>query len=181
MIQQMVEYRGINTSMSSKPSTLEQLKSHNSAAHARFLVAVVARTEKELIEPRLPAGWSIKDVLGHLAWWDHWLVYTLFPEHAEIAANPPPMNTELGLDKMTLDELNARVFKHNASQSLAEIRANFARAHSTSAQIAAKLTEADVFDPNARSALIGRSVEELVFGIYEHYEEHAHEIEAAFS
>jgi hypothetical protein len=167
--------------MSSKPSTLEQLKCRNSAAHARFLVAVVARTEAELSESRLPGGWSIKDVLGHLAWWDHWLVYTLFPDNAEIAANPPPMIEEIGGDNSALDELNAHVFRYNESRSLAEIRASFAKAHSASAQVAAMLTESDVFDPGGRSALIGRSVSSLVFGIYEHYEEHAHEIEAAFA
>ena len=166
--------------MSMKPSTLGELKTRNAIAHARFLVAVVARTEAELTEPRLPEGWTIKDVMGHLAWWDNWLVYTLYPESAEIAANPPPMIEELGLDKMSLDELNARIFEYNKSRSLDEVRANFVNAHSKSAQVAAKLTESDVFDPEGKSAQIGKSVEELVFGIYEHYEEHAHEIEAAF-
>jgi hypothetical protein len=167
--------------MNSKPSTLEQLKFRNSAAHARFLVAVVARTEAELSEPRLPAGWSIKDVLGHLAWWDHWLVYTLFPDNAEIVANPPPLINEIGNGDIALDEVNAHVFRYNESRSLAEIRANFAKAHSAAAQVAAMLTESDVFDPEGRSALIGQPVSPLVFGIYEHYEEHAHEIEVAFA
>lgn len=167
--------------MNSKPTTLEQLKFRNSAAHARFLAAVVARTETELNEPRLPAGWSVKDVLGHLAWWDHWLVYTLFPDNAEIVANSPPMIKEIGNGDITLDELNAHVFSYNAPRSLAEIRADFAKAHRAAAQVAAMLTESDVFDPAGRSALIGQPVAPLVFGIYEHYEEHTHEIEAAFA
>lgn len=167
--------------MKPKPSTLQELKSRNSAAHARFLAAVVARTEAELIEPRLPAGWTVKDVLGHLAWWDHWLVYTLCPDNAEIAANPPVMIEEIKKGNLPLDAINARVFAYNRSRSLADIRRDYARAHSKSAEVAALLTESDVFDPQARSALIGWSVAELVFGIYEHYEEHAHEIEAAFA
>jgi hypothetical protein len=171
----------MNPKMNLKPDTLEQLKLRNSTAHACFLVAVVARTETELSEPRLPAGWSVKDVLGHLAWWDHWLVYTLFPDDASIAANPPPLLEEIRNNNMTLDALNAHVFQYNKARSLAEIRRDFAKAHSTSAQAAAMLTESDVFDPTGRSGLIGRSVSELVFGIYEHYEEHAHEIEAAFA
>jgi hypothetical protein len=171
----------MNSNMNAKPSTLEQLKFRNSAAHARFLAAVVARSEPELSTPRLPAGWSVKDVLGHLAWWDHWLVYTLFPDNAEIAANPPPMMKEIGNANIALDELNARVFSYNESRSLAEIRADFVKAYSAAAQVAALLTESDVFDPAGRSALIGQPVAPLVFGIYEHYEEHAHEIEAAFA
>ena len=167
--------------MSSKPSTLQELRIRNSAAHARFLVAVVARTEAELVEPRLPAGWTVKDVLGHLGWWDHWLVYTLHPDDASIAASPPPMIDEICGGNLPLDEINARVFDYNKTRSLAEIRACFAAAHSKAAEVAGRLTESDVFDPKARSALIGWSVAELVFGIYEHYEEHAHEIEAAFA
>ncbi len=167
--------------MHDKPGTLEQLKLRNSAAHARFLVAIVARTEAELSEPRLPMGWSIKDVLGHLGWWDHWLVYTLFPDDATIAANPPPLIDEIKSAKMALDALNEHVFRFNKTRSLADIRAQFAQAHSASARVAAQLTESDVFDPAGRSAVIGRSVAELVFGIYEHYEEHAHDIETAFA
>jgi uncharacterized damage-inducible protein DinB len=171
----------MNSEIDAKPSTLEQLKLRNSAAHARFLAAVVARSEAELSEPRLPAGWSVKDVLGHLAWWDHWLVYTLFPDDAEIAANPPPLLNEIGSADIALDELNARVFNYNQSRSLAEIRTDFTKAYRAAAQVAALLTAADVFDPAGRSAVIGQPVAPLVFGIYEHYEEHAHEIEVAFA
>jgi hypothetical protein len=54
--------------MHSKPTTLEELHIRNARAHARFLVAVVARSEAELLEPRLPGGWTVKYVLGHLGW-----------------------------------------------------------------------------------------------------------------
>lgn len=167
--------------MNAKPDTLQELKRRNSAAHARFLAAVVARSDAELLEPRLPAGWTVKDVLGHLGWWDQWLVYTLCPEDAAIAANPPPMMDEIGRGAVPLDEINARVFAYNQDRSLSDIRRDFVKAHRASADVAALLSEADVFDPAARSARIGWSVAELVFGIYEHYEEHAHEIEAAFA
>ena len=173
--------KNIMSSTDSKPNTLEQLKLRNTAAQVRFLAAVVARSEAELSEPRLPAAWSVKDVLGHFAWWDHWLVYTLYPDNAEIAANPPPLFSEIGNGKVTLDQLNDRVFSYNQSRSLAEIRADFTRAFRDAAQVGAQLTESDVFDPAGRSALIGQPVAPLVFGIYEHYEEHAHEIEVAFA
>jgi hypothetical protein len=166
--------------MNSKPGTLQELKIRNAVAHARFLAAVVARTEAELIEPRMPAGWTIKDILGHLAWWDRWLVFTLYPDDARFAANPPPMIDEIRDGKLSLDEINARVFEYNKARSLADVRAEYVEAFRASAAVGAALTEAEVFDPSGRSALIGWSVAELVFGIYEHYEEHAHEIETAF-
>lgn len=78
----------MDSSTHSKPSTLEQLKLRNTAAQVRFLAAVVERSEAELSEPRLPAAWSVKDVLGHFAWWDHWLVYTLYPDNAGIRGKP---------------------------------------------------------------------------------------------
>jgi hypothetical protein len=167
--------------MMTKPNTLEELKIRNAVAHARFLAAVLARSEQELTEPRLPAGWTIKDVLGHLAWWDRWLVYTLYPDTSDIAGSAPPMMDEIGVGGVTVDEINARVFEYNKPRSLGEIRKDFVEAHRRSAEVARQLIESDVFDASARSARIGRSVAELVFGIYEHYEEHAHEIEAAFA
>jgi hypothetical protein len=35
----------------------------------------------------------------------------------------------------------------------------------------------DLYDPNGIAAIIGRPVAPLILGIYEHYEEHAHELE----
>jgi hypothetical protein len=40
-----------------------------------------------------------------------------------------------------------------------------------------QLSEKDLYDPAGISALIGQPVAPLIHGIYEHYEEHAHEFE----
>ena len=164
----------------STPTTLVELKQRNHAAHQRFLKVIDGRTDSELLDPRLPDGWSIKDVLAHFAWWDQWLVFKLFPDNPEIASDPPPLYDEITKSGLPLDALNARVFQHNQSRGLTEIKEDFSRAHERAARVAASLSESDVFDPAGRSAMVGRPVAPLVFGIYEHYEEHAHEIEQAF-
>lgn len=99
---------------------------------------------------------------------------------AEFAAQLPPLLAEVVGGKPTLDEINARIFKYNAPRSLSEVRHEFAAAHGASVRAAALLTEADVFDAAGCSAHISWSAAEPVFGIYEHDEEHAQEIKAAW-
>jgi hypothetical protein len=40
-----------------------------------------------------------------------------------------------------------------------------------------QLSDKDLYDPEGISSIIGLSVAPLICGIYEHYEEHAHEFE----
>jgi uncharacterized damage-inducible protein DinB len=57
------------------PPTAAALVIRIQAAIDRFLQAIAALHADELLAPRLPGGWSVKDVLTHLAWWDQWLLY----------------------------------------------------------------------------------------------------------
>lgn len=128
----------------------------------------------------MPGGWSVKDVLAHLAWWDRWLVYTLQVDGADPARPGPPLLDQIPPGDRWADQLNTLVFEHNRDRELGEVQAEFELALRRVVQALYQLAPEDVFGAGARSAAIGQAVGPLVFGIYEHYDEHSHEIEAVF-
>jgi len=160
----------------STPTTIAELLDWVATAHQRFLQAVARLSDDQLPDPRLPGGWSVKDVLAHLAWWDRWLVYTLQAD----GAGAPPLIDQIPPGDSWADQINALVYALNRDRGLVEIQAEFESARKRVVQAVHELSPQDVFGAGGRSAIIGRPVGPLVFGIYEHYDEHAHEIEALF-
>jgi uncharacterized damage-inducible protein DinB len=53
------------------PTTIAALVIRIQASFERFLQAIARVDQDQLLAPDLPAGWSSKDVLAHLAWWDN--------------------------------------------------------------------------------------------------------------
>jgi hypothetical protein len=73
--------------------------------------------------------------------------------------------------------MNGKVHAYNQSRPLAAIQAEFTATYPQLLQRVAHLSLDDLYDPAGLSAVIGQPVAPLVLGIYEHYEEHAHELE----
>ena len=73
--------------------------------------------------------------------------------------------------------MNGKVHAYNQSRPLAAIQAEFMTTYPQLLQRVSYLTRDDLYDPAGLSAAIGHPVAPLVLGIYEHYEEHAHELE----
>jgi hypothetical protein len=160
---------------------MDELVDWIAVAHLRFLRAIERLPEPQLLEPRLPGGWSVKDVLAHLAWWDRWLLYTLQVDGSDPSRPAPPLIDQIPTHSGWADLMNARVYDLNRERGLAEVQAEFEDARLRVAQAMQCLSAEDVFGTGGRSAAIGQPVGPLVFGIYEHYDEHAHEIEQLFS
>ena len=131
-----------------------------------------------MVEPRLAGGRSVKDVLAHLAWWDQWLLYTLPPDPAMAQRpNAPSLFDQIPPTNDWAEAMNAKVHTYNQSRPLAAIQAEFAATYPQLLQRVSHLTMDDLYNPAGLSATIGQPVAPLVLGIYEHYEEHAHELE----
>src|SRR5690242_4885224 len=109
----------------SAPTTMVELQDWVAAAHQRFLRAIGPLSETQLQEPCLPGGWSVKDVLAHLAWWDRWLVYTLQVDGADPARPGPPLLDQIPPGDRWADQLNTLVFEHNRDRELGEVQAEF--------------------------------------------------------
>jgi len=139
--------------------------------------ALIARIPPEQAQkPLLDGGRSVKDLLGHLEWWDRWLLVTLPPTPDSPAQRKPALFDQIPDNNHWAEAMNAKVFVYNQSRDYVTLRAEF---EATCTQLLARvsqLTDDDVYNPAGLSAQIGHAVAPLVLGIYEHYEEHEHEL-----
>jgi hypothetical protein len=144
----------------------------------RVVQAITPLSPTQMLEPRLPEGRSAKDVLAHLTWWDQWLLFTLSADgNSSPAPIAPPLFDQIPLTDYWADEMNAKVFAHYQLQDLAPIQAEFTATYNRVLQRVSQLTITDLDDPDGMAAVIRQPVAPLILGIYEHYEEHAHELE----
>lgn len=144
----------------------------------RVTQAVKAMPPAQINAPLLAGGRSVKDVLGHLTWWDQWLLVTLPP----VPGDPPlditlPLSDQIPPTNHWADEMNAKVLAYNQPRQFPEIWTEFTATIDLLVRRVSKLTDEDLYDPNGMAAIIGHPVAPDIIGIYEHYEEHAHEFE----
>jgi hypothetical protein len=145
----------------------------------RVVQLVTALPPASRLEPLLPGDRSVKDVLGHITWWDQWLLLTLPPTPGEPApAITLPLADQIPPNEHWADEMNAKVLQDNKQRDFAPIWEEFTATRAMLVKRVSQLSAADLYDPAGMSALIGQPVAPLVCGIYEHYEEHAHELES---
>src|ERR1041384_4682153 len=147
-------------------------------AMQRLTQAVDPLSPAEKLEPRLSDGRSVKDVLAHLTWWDQWLLVTL-PADPHVATQPIllPLVDQIPATDHWADEMNAKVYTYNQGRELSAIEAEFAAVRKQLFERVSQMSIDDLYDPDGLGAIIGQPVAPLILGIYEHYEEHAHELE----
>jgi hypothetical protein len=119
-----------------------------------------------MIEPILDAGWSVKDLLAHIGWWEHRIVTT----YHTLLRNDIP---DPALDAMLVDELNHRVYLENATRSLREVQLDERRAYDRLVSLAETAPEVDLFEPHRFAWTEGQPFVAWIIGnTYEHYEHH---------
>ena len=162
--------------MSTQPSMAEILPRIERAIQ-RVTRFVETLSPDQTTAPLLGEGRSVKDVLGHLTWWDQWLLVKFLPAPADL-----PIDITLPLadqipTTQSLDEMNAKVLAYNQPRPFPEIWSEFTATVDLLLRRVSKLTDEDLYDPQGMAAIIGQPVAPNILGIYEHYEEHAHEFE----
>jgi hypothetical protein len=162
----------------SVPQTMAEIITRIERAMQRVVQAITPLSPAQTLEPRLPDGQSAKDVLAHLTWWDQWLLFTL-PAGQNAAHTPiaPPLFDQIPRADHWADEMNAKVYAYNQPRELSTIQAEFTATRSQLLQRVSQLSIDDLYNPDGMAAIIGQPVAPLVLGIYEHYEEHAHQLE----
>jgi hypothetical protein len=162
----------------STPQTMAEIITRIERAMQRVAQAIARLSPADMLEPRLPDGQSVKDVLAHLTWWDQWLLFTLpADQNTSHTATAPPLIDQIPPTNDWADEMNAKVYAYNRPRDLSTIHAEFTATRNQLLQRVAQLSISDLDDPDGIAAIIGQPVAPLVLGIYEHYEEHAHELE----
>lgn len=109
---------------------------------------------------------------------DQWLLVTL-PADPKAPSQPIilPLADQIPPTDHWADEMNAKVHSHNQQRELSVIEAEFAAVRKQLLARVSRMSIDDLYDPDGMSAIIGQPVAPLILGIYEHYEEHAHELE----
>lgn len=159
------------------PQTMAEIMTRIEQAVQQVVQAVTALSPDQLTAPQLAGGRSVKDLLAHMAWWDQWLLFTLPPDpHLAQRPSAPPLFDQIPPGDQWAEEMNAKVHAYNQSRPVAVIQAEFTATYPQLLQRVSHLTLVDLYDPAGLSAAIGHPVAPLVLGIYEHYEEHAHEL-----
>jgi hypothetical protein len=136
------------------------------AGRERFDAALARVAPGRMLEPAFHAGWSVKDMLAHVGWWEQRCVDVY---HTLLRNETPDPAWETQPD----DEVNIMVYRDNLSRSLAEVRRNERNAYLALVSIVETAPEADLFDPQRFAWLEGRTLAEWIAGSSaEHYDEH---------
>ena len=163
--------------MSTQP-TIAEILPRIERAIQRVTRAVQAMPPAQINAPLLAGGRSVKDVLGHLTWWDQWLLVTLPPAPGDLPLDITlPLSDQIPPTNAWADEMNAKVLAYNQPRPFPEIWTEFTATVDLLVRRVTKLTDDDLYDPNGMAAVIGQPVAPNILGIYEHYEEHAHEFQ----
>ena len=125
-------------------------------------------------EERMPliilhGEWSVKDLIGHLGFWENNVV--LLFNTLRTGKTPEPLPE--------LDALNARVLSESRKQSLSEVRRQEKTAYQKVLALLKDATERELFDPTHFPWTEGRPFESFISdNTYGHYEEHLPELTA---
>jgi hypothetical protein len=152
-----------------KASILDEMRT-NYAALEEILAPLdkTQMTTKGVID-----GWSIKDILAHIASWHHRLLTWL---DAAIRSEEPTLSGPDSVEEM--DALNSQFYEENKSRSLDEVLTEFRTTHQRIMDIVQAMREDDLISPQRFAWTQGRPLWRLVAGdTYEHYREHGKQIQ----
>jgi hypothetical protein len=126
--------------------------------------ALAQFSEDQLLAPVLHGGWSIKDLIAHIGFWEQ---LTALRFSALLRGVEPPA------EPLTLDELNAQVYAQNRHKPLAEVRLAEQAAYEQLLLLVVNAVDDDLFNPQRFAATEGKPFAEWIENnTYGHYEEH---------
>ena len=117
-------------------------------------------------EPVLTNGWSVKDLFGHLGFWEERALAMYRWLNGGSVPVPDPRTA-------TTDGLNARAYTRNRERSLANLIQSEKSAFQAVLELIKTAPEPDLFDPQRYAWAEGKAFVEWIAGnTYDHYEEH---------
>ena len=142
------------------------LESAMRAGHARLEKLIDNQTEAEMLAPRLHGGWSGKDLLAHLGFWEQKMASFC----QRLLNGETPRET---VGQFNVDAMNAAAFAEHHQQSLEAVSAFERQSFQLLLEQAEKASETDLVDPQRFPWLKGATLGEWIEGnSYGHYEEH---------
>jgi hypothetical protein len=117
----------------------------------------------------LHGEWSVKDLIGHLGFWES-RIATLFPL-LKAGNSPEPFKD--------IDVLNGQAVDEMRTLSLAEVRRLEKAAYQKILAVIKEASDPELFDPDHFAWTEGRRFEEIISdNTWGHYEEHLPELQA---
>jgi hypothetical protein len=131
---------------------------------AQFESALAQFSDDQLLDPNLPGGWSVKDLIAHIGFWEQ---HTALRFSALLRGVEPPD------EALSQDELNARVYAQNQHKPLAEVRLQEHAAYAQLLLLVENALDDELFDPRRFVWTEGKPFAEWIENnTYGHYEEH---------
>lgn len=138
---------------------------------ARWDALIAEFSEEQMHQPGLDGGWSVKDVIAHVAMYEAWTAEQI--RLAREGSGPPPEMTASGEDEHwdELDWRNARFYEMNKDKPLSQVKAESTLAFEQLLDTVRSLSEEELRLPHPWMG--PRPIFEIIpVQSYEHYHQH---------
>lgn len=127
---------------------------------------VSAFDAQQMLAPALPGGWSVKDSLAHIEFWERRVIEVF----SALSAGRQPEPMFGGVDT---DAVNQRVLELNRTRQLDEVRQSEQAAYQTFLSLVEQASPEDLFDGSRFAWTQGQPFVDWIDGnTYGHYPEH---------
>ena len=159
---------------SSLPTDVADLMSRVRYKWSALLQLVEPASQEQMCTPG-PGGWSVRDILAHVAAWERFLLLSQFQGYS---AHQALRVDEAMLESPNFDELNAIQVERNRDRPVADVVANLHQVHSQLVAALEQMSESDFTKPVAAIFKGAPLINVIKVITYHHYEEHIEMIEA---
>jgi len=136
------------------------------AGHARLDKMFASLSAEQMLASRLHGGWSGKDLLAHLGFWEQKMA-----ENCQLLRSGKTPEETVG--EYDVDAINLAAFNEHIGQDLEEVRRFERQSFQLLLDQAEKTPEKELFDPQRFAWLKGATLAAWIEGnSYGHYEEH---------
>lgn len=141
------------------------------AGRTRLESVLQKLTPDQFVDPSLPGGWSMKDLLAHLGWWEQHVQ----DMYRDAVAGEDPGRENTAED---IDHLNARIRDMYRPWDLDRVREFERGAYDALLAMIESAPDENLFDPNRFGWTNGQPFVYWIAGnTYGHYDEHWNDIE----
>jgi uncharacterized damage-inducible protein DinB len=148
-----------------RTTLLETLKSER----ARWDALLAQVDEARMVQPGAAGAWSVKDIIAHVAWYEHETV-GLLNQRALIGSE---------LWYRSLEERNAAIFEANQDRSLSDVQEEAQRVFNELLAAVASLSEEELVDPSRFQHMPAEWTpwKAIASNTYEHYPQHIPDVQ----
>lgn len=156
------------------PTTKADLLSRIADGYAAWAMTIDAAPPREMTLPNLHGGWSVKDEVAHVTFWEARVLAVL---QAVLAGETPPHRPGVGSAEK-IEAMNAEVFAASQQRDLDDVLADMERTHAAFVHAVGELPDDALFASNHFPWAGGEPLAAAIAGdTYEHYPEHIRNIQ----